>query len=146
MDWVVNHNLTVYPQTSSSNLWMKYILSYGDKNEPRNMYRVYQCMASICLVFLYWGICQIKLSDIISIQHICNSPYWFWNTLCNILSCPSVIMKTLVVVRKLNIIIPWKSYLPKMQQAPMAIRIETTCANCPEENISWLNPKFLIFV
>ena len=135
MDWVVNHNLAVYPKTSSSNLSINYILSYWDKK------------SHAIFIGMYRGILRLKnISDKVIRYFICNSPYWFWNTLCNILSCPSVIMKTLVVVRKLNIIIPWKSYLPKMQQAPIAIRIETTCANCPEANISWLNPKFLIFV
>ena len=31
MDWVVNHNLAVYPKTSSSNLLINYILTYWDK-------------------------------------------------------------------------------------------------------------------
>ena len=38
MDWVVNHNLAVYPKTSNSNLSMNYILSYWDKKESRHIY------------------------------------------------------------------------------------------------------------
>ena len=48
MDWVVNHNLAVYPKTSSSNLSINYILSYWDKKSHGifigNAYLFYSCI------------------------------------------------------------------------------------------------------